>query len=81
MTLSSRALSSAWASTPSIFSSTLPRLTSAPMLSWTMSRTSAHHGDLRVQVLDLEVDLVDLDDRDVEEDIGPVGDVPGSMIE
>jgi hypothetical protein len=36
-----------------------------------------HDGYLRLQVLELEVDLVDLDDRDVDQDVWAVADLAG----
>ena len=38
-------------------------------------------GDLHVQVVDLDLDLVDLDDRDVDENVGPGSMFFGSTIE
>ena len=67
--LSRRTLSSACASTPSIFSSTLPSRD-------VRADTELHHladlgddGHLRAEILDLDVDLVDLDDRDVDQHV------------
>lgn len=33
------------------------------------------HGYLRAQIVDLDVDRVDLDHRDIDEDVGPLRDV------
>ena len=73
VTWSSRARISACASTPLMLSSTLPSSTWTPTLSLTRSRTSACSETRAIEVVELEVDLVDLDDGDVDDDVGLVG--------